>query len=651
MKKFCKVSILIGIILMIACAQAEEKPEAFRMNTGSIVTFGRYEQDGNSDNGGEKIEWIVLDVQQGKCLLLSRYCLDTKPYHSGSKKITWKDSSLRKWLNSDFLNSAFLPMEQEIISVTAVDNSRKQGYSEWKKTKGGKNTKDRVFLLSCAEADRYLGVSFGGGINLSACCEPTAYAAGKGAHCESLRESDHPDTVYAWWWLRSPGYVQNAAAGVDGTGTLLDSSASWEEACVRPAIWVSLDELAGIFLEEIPFSEKKTCGDYIYTILENGTAEIVRYSGRDGTVSIPETLDGYPVTVIGNAAFDSCSYVTSVTIPDGVTAVDDYAFIYCRGMTSVTLPDSLEVIGADAFTGCSGLASVSLPDGLRIIGRDAFFGCSGLTSVAIPDSVEEIGNSAFSDCSGLVSMTIPKSVKALGEFVFNACTELSSVTFSEGCTDIPDFTFSDCKRLTSVTIPQSVKTIGARAFWNCSALTYVVIPEGVESIGMEAFGLCESLVSVTIPDSITFLGASPFTSSGALKEIRIAPDHPCLELVDNVLFSKPDRRLICFLPTFSQSSYSVPDGILEIGERAFWDCDTFENVTIPDGVISIGEEAFYGCSVLCSVRIPASVTAISENALGGCGDGMTVMVERGSFADQYCKKHKLKRSYQAKPGS
>ena len=61
MKKFCTVSILIGIMLMIACAQAEEKPEAFRMNTGSIVTFGRYEQDGNSDNGGEKIEWIVLD--------------------------------------------------------------------------------------------------------------------------------------------------------------------------------------------------------------------------------------------------------------------------------------------------------------------------------------------------------------------------------------------------------------------------------------------------------------------------------------------------------------------------------------------------------------------------------------------------------------
>ena len=645
MKGFCRIAILIGIILMISFAQAEEQTETFHVDIGSFVTFGRYEQDGNPDNGTEKIEWIVLDVQDGKCLLLSRYCLDSKPYHSKGKTITWKDSALRKWLNSDFLDSAFLPAEQEIIAVTAVDNSRKQGYAKWKKTKGGKNTRDRVFLLSCAEASQYLGVAFGGSFNAAACAEATAYAVGKGAYCENVHEADIPDTVYAWWWLRSPGSVQTAAAGVGGHGTLLDSGINWEEACVRPALWVKLDELAGIFLAEQPFREKKASGDYIYTILENGSAEIVRYSGKKEAVIIPDALDGHPVTAIGEEAFDSCSYVTSVVIPDDVTTIGDSAFISCRGLISVTIPDSTEVIGTAAFTGCSELTSVTIPHGVKNIERDTFFGCAGLTSVTIPDSVEEIGNSAFANCTGLTSVTIPSSVKKFGEFAFQSCTGLTSVELQDNCAEIPDFAFSDCKGLTSITIPKGVKSIGLRAFWNCSGLTSIIVPEGVTSIGTEAFGECENLVSVSIPDSVTSVGANPFTSSGALKEVIISSDHPCLELRDDVLFSKPDQRLICYLPTFSGEAYVIPDGIREIGDRAFWGCEILTSVTIPASATTIGDEAFGCCSDLLSVRIPADVTAIGENAFYGCHKKLTVTVKRGSYAEQYCKKNRIKRKY------
>ncbi len=645
MRSFCRYAVLIGMVLMLACAHADERPEAFHAEAGSIVTFGRYEQDGNPENGPEKIEWLVLDVREGKCLLLSRYCLDTMPYHSKAKNITWKDSTLRKWLNSDFRDAAFLPEEQEMISVTTVDNGKKQGYEKWKKTKGGKNTKDRIFLLSCAEAGRYLNVAFHGPLNLAASAEPTAYAAGKGAYREKVHESETPETAYAWWWLRSPGYVQNAAAGVGGRGTLLDTSVTWEEACVRPALWVKLDEPAGVFLEKQPSTEKKTTGDYSYTILENGTAEITRYSGQSGTVIIPETLDGHAVTAIGKEAFGSCSYVTSVTIPDGVTSIGEYAFSGCGSLASVILPDSMETIGTGSFAGCSGLASVILPEGVKTIGNDAFFGCQGLTSVNIPDSVEEIGSSAFADCSGLTSITVPGSVKKIGEFAFQSCRELTSVTLQDGCPEIPDFAFMDCKKLPAITIPGSVKRIGIRAFWNCSAMTAVVVPEGTASIGTEAFGDCENLAAVTLPDSLTDVGASPFTSDRALKEIIFSPDHPYLLLADGVLFSKPDKRLICCTPDFAGGAYTVPGGIREIGERAFWDCDTMVSVTIPDSVTTIGEEAFACCSGLRTVRIPDSVTEILTNALWGCPDDMTVTVDRGSFAEQYCKKNKLKRGY------
>ncbi len=645
MKRFYRIAVLIGFILMTAFAHAEEQTEIRQADVGSIVTFGRYEQDGNPDNGQEKIEWIVLDVQKERSLLLSRYCLDTKSYHAKGKNITWKDSTLRKWLNSDFLNTAFVPEEQEIIAVTAVDNSRKQGWQKWKKTKGGKNTKDRVFLLSCAEADRYLDVAFNGPINLNSCAEPTPYAVEKGAYCEALREANSPDTRYAWWWLRSPGYVQNAAAGVGGSGTLLDSSVSWEEACVRPALWVKLDHVTGIYLKKQPFKEKKTCGDYTYAMLENGSAEIVRYSGKNDAVMIPGELDGHPVTAIGEAAFESCSYVTSVAIPDGVKTIGDDAFFSCRDLISVTIPDSTEVIGTAAFAGCPALTCVTVPNGVRIIGRDAFFGCEGLSSVTIPDSTEEIGNSAFAHCSGLTSITIPDNVKMLGEFVFASCTGLTSVTLSDSCADIPDFAFSDCKSLISVTLPQGVRTIGLRAFWSCASLTSVIVPEGVVSIGQEAFGDCESLASVTIPDSVTSVGASPFTSSSALQEVIISSDHPYLELLDDVLFSKSDHRLVCYLPAFSAEVYSIPDGILEIGERAFWDCEVMTSVIIPATVTTIGDEAFRGCSELHSVRIPAHVTKIGENAFAGCPERLTAEVDRGSYAEQYCKKNRIKPIY------
>ncbi len=646
MKKRFIFAILAGLILMAVCAQADEQPDISYIRAGGIVTFGWYEQDGNPDNGPEKIEWIVLDVQKEKCLLLSRYCLDAIPYHSGNKNITWKDCSLRKWLNSDFLKAAFTETEQEIIALTKVDNSKKQGYEKWKKTKGGKNTKDRVFLLSYAEAKRYFGVAFGGGsYNPAAQAEPTAYAAGKGAYIETVHESENPETRYTWWWLRSPGCVQTAAAGVGGHGTLLDTGTSWEEACVRPALWVNLDEYAGIFLTEQPYIERKASGDYTYTILEDGTTQILRYSGSSETAVIPEELDGRPVAAIGESAFEDCSWLTAVTIPDSVAAIGDFAFSSCRNLVTVRIPDRVEKIGDSAFAGCSGLAGVTIPDGVKTIGNDAFSLCKSLTSIDLPDSVETIGNSAFADCSGLKSFTIPGSVKKLGEFAFYLCKGLESVTIGDGCTEISDFLFSDCISLVSVTIPDSVQTIGIRAFWGCSSLASFEIPDSVTAVGTEAFGECTNLASVRIPDSVASMGDSPFTDCAALNDIRISPDHPYLAIRDGVLFSKTDHRLICFTAGFAGGEYAVPDGTQSIGERAFWDCETMVSVTLPDSVETIGEEAFAYCVKLRNARIPKSVTAIGSNAFYGDQSALTVAVDRGSYAEQYCKKNKLQRDY------
>ena len=206
---------------------------------GSIVTFGRYEQDGNGENGPEPIEWIVLDVKDGKGLLLCRYGLDHLPYHTKDEKITWEGCSLRKWLNSDFLQAAFTPEERESIREAKVDNSKSQGFARWKKASGGNDTMDRVFLLSYAEANRYLGVSWYGEGSDKAQMDVTEYA-GRDAN-RRIPGFEDPDRRGYWhWWLRSPGAEQTDASDVTAGGSLVTSGVTSAFPFVRPAVWLEL---------------------------------------------------------------------------------------------------------------------------------------------------------------------------------------------------------------------------------------------------------------------------------------------------------------------------------------------------------------------------------------------------------------------------
>ena len=151
-----------------------------------------------------------------------------------------------------------------------------------------------------------------------------------------------------------------------------------------------------------------------------------------GKVVIPASVTyntkTYSVTSIGDWAFNYCSGMTSVTIPNSVTSIGDQAFYACSGLTSVTIPNGVISIGEETFYWCTGLTSVTIPNGVISIGYQAFYACSGLTSVTIPNSVTSIGNYAFCRCRGLTSVTIPNSVTSIGNRAFGDCTGLSSVT-------------------------------------------------------------------------------------------------------------------------------------------------------------------------------------------------------------------------------
>ena len=142
---------------------------------------------------------------------------------------------------------------------------------------------------------------------------------------------------------------------------------------------------------------------------ENLTAEVIQKKGYEGDIIIPEIVVlkkvAYRVTSIGENAFEDCSSLTSIVIPDGVTSIGQEAFRGCSSLTSIIIPDSVMSIGSYAFLDCSSLTSIVIPDSVTSIGKYAFLGCSSLTSIVIPDSVTSIGYAAFCDCSSLTSIT------------------------------------------------------------------------------------------------------------------------------------------------------------------------------------------------------------------------------------------------------
>lgn len=224
-----------------------------RKNTATkYVKFGTYPQT-SLGTDRTPIEWMVLEEDDKKALLLSRYGLDANilfgklQCEEGEKREginTWERSDLRRWLNDKFINHAFSAEEQKAILLTDVDNSDAQGYSEWD-SHGGSNTEDSVFLLSYDEANKYLGVTHDNRENVDARVTPTAYAEIQGAASARIDGKRS-----GWWYLRSPGMEQSKVAYVYTDGSLGSSEDCYCYYCIRPAMWVTREALEAVVPED-----------------------------------------------------------------------------------------------------------------------------------------------------------------------------------------------------------------------------------------------------------------------------------------------------------------------------------------------------------------------------------------------------------------
>lgn len=188
---------------------------------GDYITFGTYEQDNNTENGAEPIEWLVLEAKDGKVLVISKYAIEKMAYNTSYKDVTWETCTLRSWLNNDFINTAFSEEEMEAIPTVTVTTDKNPDYD----TNPGNDTQDKVFLLSISEVNKYFSS------DSVRQCNPTDYAVANGTFEEGSG---------CRWWLRSSGHIQAYAACVRGDGSISTGGGvvSGAGRPVRPAMWI-----------------------------------------------------------------------------------------------------------------------------------------------------------------------------------------------------------------------------------------------------------------------------------------------------------------------------------------------------------------------------------------------------------------------------
>ena len=204
-------------------------------------------------------------------------------------------------------------------------------------------------------------------------------------------------------------------------------------------------------------AETLAFGDFEYSINNDTTVTITKYTGNGGDVVIPDIIDGKSVTKIGESAFSECTSLISITISDSVTSIDDGAFLGCTSLKNIKIPNNITSIGWAVFSGCEGLKNVTIGSNVTSIGEDAFTGCTGLTSIVIPNSVTSIGSFAFDYCTGLTSITIPDSVNEIGRYAFAGCKNLTIYGIKGSCAE----TYANNNNIPFVVVLMNTSTLSS----------------------------------------------------------------------------------------------------------------------------------------------------------------------------------------------
>ncbi len=344
-----------------------------------------------------------------------------------------------------------------------------------------------------------------------------------------------------------------------------------------------------------------------------------------GDVVIPDTIEGFPVTEIGDNAFEYCLNIKRITIPNSLTSIGSHAFYRCTSLESISLPDSLTNIGHGTFVGCRSLTNITIPKNVYDISMGyLFYGCTSLESITVDENNKSYTNDEYGalynkDKTKLIkypggnsstSYVISDSVTSIDDYAFRDCTSLESITVDEnnqyyssdeyGVLFNKDKTeliqYPEGNSSTSYTIPDSVPELNNFAFENCTKLESVSIPDSVTSIGWWSFYGCTSLESITVDEKNQYYSSDE----------------------DGVLFNKDKTELIKYPGGNSRTSYTIPDSVTIIGDWAFELSLILTEITVPDTVTDLGEGTFARCLNLEKIELSDNIDRIEYDVFNSC---------------------------------
>ena len=300
---------------------------------------------------------------------------------------------------------------------------------------------------------------------------------------------------------------------------------------------------------------------------------------------------------IASYAFQDCTNLTTVTMPDTVEDIRSCAFKNTPRLTSVKLSANLDFISTNAFSH-SGLTAIELPESLTGIGTHAFE-FTPLTSIEIPDSVE-FSQGAFYQCTALASVKLPADLEENNPLLFQGCTSLKSIDLPETITVIGRQAFSH-SGLTAIEIPDSVIRIDENAFYECTALEYVKLPASLEETGWRCFQDCDKLSTIVMPQ-----GIDPNFTNGCFVG--------CDSLTDISFHTAPTIGFAMYQNCAGLTNLTIPACVTTIGDNAFAYCENLSYVTIPASVTVFGAKPFHDCPKLGAIAFRGDAPAFHEFA-------------------------------------
>ena len=323
--------------------------------------------------------------------------------------------------------------------------------------------------------------------------------------------------------------------------------------------------------DELPELPYRTTVDGLVYLIKDGEAMVTGVEDDEITSAvIISEVDGAPVTAIGNEAFEDCSSLVSVTLPERVKSIGDYAFGCCYGLREVTLPEGLEAIGNGAFEDCSSLVSVTLPEGLESIGDYAFEYCESLAAIVIPSSsVTTIGDSAFYDCVSLASVTLPEGLESIGDYAFKYCESLATIVIPSSVTAIGTGCFSECTSLTAIVVAagNAEYTAVDGVLYSADRTALFCYPEGKPE------------ASFTVPATVAYIEG---LDAPALEEILVEDGSEFYASRDGVLYDADFTKLICYPAGNPATSFTLPAAVVSISLQALATA-SLQEILVEDG--------------------------------------------------------------------